>query len=85
VPCCLVPPRRPLGSQGRRTSDPEIRAFARASLCPRPSACRPEPGEEGQVDYGEGPMVRWAATDGPLSERLYCDRTVIRQARNLDE
>jgi transposase len=29
------------------------------------------PGEEGQVDYGDGPMVRWAATDKYRRTRLF--------------
>ena len=41
------------------------------------------PGEEGQVDYGDGPMVRWAATGKPRRTRLFvftlaCSRKAVR-------
>ena len=41
------------------------------------------PGEEGQVDYGDGPMVRWAATGKYRRTRLFvftlgCSRKAVR-------
>jgi hypothetical protein len=41
------------------------------------------PGEEGQVDYGEGPMVRWPATGKYRRTRLFvftlaCSRKAVR-------
>jgi transposase len=44
----------------RETSAPEARAVITTA-----------PGEEGQVDYGEGPMVRWAPTGTYRRTRLF--------------
>ena len=52
-----------------------VRRFVVALRGSRPTEARvvitTAPGEEGQVDYGEGPMVRWTATAKYRRTRLF--------------